>query len=243
MAERFTKDTGMMQRNWTKYRLDDPADRSGLQSAFEAWNAAIPVAMPGDWIGDALRRENAERCRAIVETVGLTDDGTCGVDTAALRDKGLAENSAQWIAAHWLAEYNALVKAKERVIAGDASPGNLGRMLLAAEEMGRLQERLWWRAGVDPETRERRETLALERKKSRLALAKNSERNHERQLTAQLWLDVAQPLADAYWRRRPGASKSETAQAVLRDWPTDDDAPTAPGISSIRQKIYKPRKT
>ena len=161
MPEKITRDTGMMQRTDIKYRMDDPSEVEGCIAAFKAWADSFPVAEPGDWPGDALHRHNAERCRAILATVGMTDDGKCAVNTGPFREKGLAENSAQWIAAHWLAEYNALKRGRERFEAGDVIPENLSRMLMATEEMGRLQKRMWWRAGVDPISGEKREVLAL----------------------------------------------------------------------------------
>lgn len=161
MAEKITRDTGMMQRTDIKYRMDDPSEVEGCIAAFMAWADSFPVAEPGDWPGDALRRQNAERCRAILATAGIADDGTGAVNTALLREKGLAENSAQWLAAHWLAEYHILTRGRERFAAGDTTPGNVARMLMATEAMGRLRERLWWRAGVDHQTEKKRETLAI----------------------------------------------------------------------------------
>ncbi len=165
MAKKVTKDTGMMQRTEIKYRMDDPKDIEAIIEAWKKYAERQPQAAPGDWLGDALHRHNAERCRAILATDGMTDDGMCAVNIGTLRAKGLAENSAQWIAAHWLAEYNALTRGRERFEAGDVSPNNLSRMLMATEEMGRLQERMWWRAGVDPLTGKRREELAISGKK------------------------------------------------------------------------------
>ena len=161
MAERVVKDVGMMQKTEVKYRLNDPADRDGLVKAWQAFGESLPIAQPGDWMGDALRRENADRCRAILATVGLSDDGKCAVNTGPLREKGLAENSAQWIAAFWLASYHRLMAARKRFESGDTVADNIGLMLFASEEMGRLQERMWWRAGVDPVSGEKREVLAL----------------------------------------------------------------------------------
>jgi len=161
MAEKVTKDTGMMQQTKIKYRMDDPRDVAACIAAFKAWSDSFPDAMSGDWPGDALHRHNAERCRAILATVGIADDGMCAVNVGLLRAKGLAENSAQWIAAHWLAEYNDLKRGRERFEAGDVTPNNLSGMLMATKEMGRLEERLWWRAGVDPISGEKREVLAL----------------------------------------------------------------------------------
>lgn len=161
MAEKVTKDSGMRAEAAASYRMDDPAEAAACIAAFMAWADAFPVAEPGDWPGDALRRQNAERCRAILATAGIADDGTGAVNTALLREKGLAESSAQWLAAHWLAEYHILTRGRERFAAGDTTPGNVARMLMATEAMGRLRECLWWRAGVDPISGEKREALAL----------------------------------------------------------------------------------
>lgn len=165
MAEKVTKDTGLMQRTETKYRMDDPSDVEACIAALKAWSDSFPVAIPGDWPNDALHRRVAEWYRAILETVGITDEGNCVLNTGPLRAKGLAENSAQWIAAHWLAEYNALERGRERFDSGDTTPTNVSQMLMATEELGRLQERMWWRAGVDPQAKKKRETLAISGRK------------------------------------------------------------------------------
>ncbi len=162
MARLEKKGAGLTER-----LVSIPETPSELIEAFRRWSDSLPAALPGDWSCDARNRHNAERCRAILATVGLADDGKCGVDFTPLRERGLAENSAQWIAALWLAEYNTLMRFRERFDAGDATPKNIARMLMAAEDMGRLQERLWWRAGVDPESGERREALAIRGRKFR----------------------------------------------------------------------------
>jgi len=147
--------------------MDDPKDVDAMLEAFKADADTFSAEIPGDWSGDALRRHNAEQCRAILATVGMDDDGKCAVNTGPLRAKGLAENSAQWIAAHWLGAYNRLMKLREKATSAEYSANTLGLMLMAAEEMGRLQERMWWRAGVekinieDPESWRKREDLAL----------------------------------------------------------------------------------
>lgn len=161
MPKKITKDTGMMQRTELEYRMDDPVEVEACIAAFMEWSETTPVAQPGELPGFALYRANAERMRAILETVGMDDGAQVVPDTNCLRALGLAENSAQWIAAHWLAEYNRLLRGCEQFNAGELTADNLARLLMATEEMGRLQERLWWRAGIDPESGERREALAL----------------------------------------------------------------------------------
>lgn len=161
MANKSTRDTGMRQRTVTTYRMDDPADAKVAIRALDEFSNSLPVGQPGDCGGDALRRHNADRCREILATVGLADDGSCVADTQALRDRGLNEHSAQWMAAHWLASHNTMTRARDLLSAGDTSPQNLARLIDAAEDMGMWQERMWWRAGIDNESGERREALAL----------------------------------------------------------------------------------
>lgn len=162
MARHDKKGAGMTERLVTI--PETPAEQL---AAFDSWHKAQPVAQPGELLGFARHRVNADRLRAVLATVGMEDRGECVPDLARLRELDLAENSAQWIAAHWLAEYSALLRGCERLEAGDRTPNALARALMAAEEMGRLQERLWWRAGVDPESGEKREALAIKGRKFR----------------------------------------------------------------------------
>lgn len=80
MANKSTRDTGMRQRTVTTYRMDDPKDARGAIRALEEFSNSLPVAEPGDCGGDALRRQNAERCREILATVGIADNGSCAAD-------------------------------------------------------------------------------------------------------------------------------------------------------------------
>lgn len=166
MLKRIVKGVGMMQREIMQY---DPREPGALEAWVKAWDESAPVAEPDDMPGEALDRNNAERCRAILATVGLADlmEGKGAVNLGPLRDRGLDENSAQWIAAHWLGAYNSMMAHRQKLLDGDCSPSTIGVMLMQAQELGRLQERMWWRAGVEkidpdrPETWVKRETLAL----------------------------------------------------------------------------------
>lgn len=159
MPEKIKVDRGMMEQDELRYRMDDPGDVESCIAASREWADSFPAAEPGDWPGDALRRRNAGCCRDILAKVGLADDSQPAVNAAPLRQKGLTEDTAPWIAANWLARYHLYTVARQRVQDGDLSPDNLSTLVFAAEEMGRLQERMWWRAGTDPGTGERREAL------------------------------------------------------------------------------------
>lgn len=214
MPKRIVKGVGMMERYQMQY---EPGEPGALEACLKAWDEVMPmlVEMPGDWPGDALHRHNAERCQTILATVGMTDDGMCAVNIGTLRAKGLAENSAQWIAAHWLAEYNALMRGRERFEAGDITPNNLSRMLMATEEMGRLQERMWWRSGVDPQTGKKREELAIGKREQEKAIPKATEaRRIQAQDAKPIWHDDATHDALEIRRRHPTYSRWRIAGEI-----------------------------
>ena len=102
------------------------------------------------------------------------------------------EDSAQFIARAWLRALRRGRKARER--------GDILAAMLAAEEMGQIAEGMFWRRGVDPDTRERREALALRAKNSRLALDGDSDggrasANAMRHQEAEEWRAVAREVA------------------------------------------------
>lgn len=213
-------------------------------ASWKRFTAQLPVAHPDDMLGDAMDRENAARCRAILAAVGLADlmDGQGAVDLGPLRDKKLDEDSAQWIAAEWLAAYNRLRAHRRKLVAGDVSPENIGAMLIHAQDMGRLQERMWWRAGIDPVTGERRERLAVERRNHRRAFAEaKAERqvvNAERHEAGRALAELAQNLAAEIWRRNSALTKIEVARRVAARWPSDCGI-KRPTANTIRQRINR----
>ncbi len=215
MPKRIVKGVGMMERYQMQYDAGEPG---ALEACIKAWDEVMPVAMPDDLPGEALDRENAARCRAILATVGLADlmDGIGAVNLGPLRDRGLDEDSAQWIAAHWLAAYNHMMAQRKKLMAGDCSPSTIGVMLIDAQEMGRLQERMWWRSGVDPKTGRRREELAISGKKqtkvlddhrNRANAVKVSNADRRRELVARI----------AQSSHRTGGSLEEYVERKLKE--------------------------
>ena len=244
MPKRIVTGAGMMQRHRVQYDRDEPGAMEACIDAWKAFAAQMPREQPGDMPGDALNRENAERCRAILATVGLDNlmEGRGAVNLGPLRERGLDEDSAQWIAAHWLAAYHSMMTMRAKMVAGDTSPSTTGMMLMRAQEMGRLQERMWWRSGIDPETGERRERLAIERRDHRRAFANAAaERqaiNAERKEAGRALAALAQRMADECWQRNPVLSKQEVARRLHARWPTDSEIPR-PSVNTIRQRIKR----
>jgi hypothetical protein len=161
----------------TERTVEMPENWQESLTAWQRYAAQSPVAKPDDLPGESTDRENAAKCKAILATVGLASmmDGQCSVSPNQLREMGLDEDSAQFIAAHWLAAYNGMMACRQKLIAGDTTPDNIGMMLVHSQEMGRLQERMWWRAGVDPQTGKRRENLALGKRNQEMAIPRATE--------------------------------------------------------------------
>lgn len=209
MPKKIKQDTGMMQREMLRYDVSGDAgaeEREAYTQAIHKW-----MAQP---VGDELREENAQRCREILATVGLGDmmDGTCAIDRGKLRDKGLSEDSAQWLAAHWLAAFNRLQNERARLEAGQ---GNEALIVEHAQELGRIQERMFWRAGVDPQTGKRREELALGKREQEKAIPRATEaRRIQAQDTKPDWHDSAKLDALEIRRRHPTYSRWRIAGEI-----------------------------
>lgn len=222
MANKETRDVGMRQYTVTNFRLDDPNDASAARRAFDDLIKSLPTGQEGDCGHDALRRENVRRCREILATVDLSDSGSCVADTQVLRDLGLEQNTAQWIAAHWLASYHAMMRARDLVSGGDTSPQNLARMIDAAEELGRWQERLWWRAGIDKESGERREELAVIRKRQKITGREKRAMKPDTSFKA-VYGAAAQVYADDLHSRKPELSWNDIKRAVATKYGVSTD--------------------
>ena len=167
------KGVGIMQRRVETFNAED--DPEAVMRAFACLKGPEQTWADNEaWCLDVLRRAGVE---------GLAEKAP----DFALR---FPEDTAQWLARAWLRAYRRMKRLRK-------SGGDVVAMLDAAEEMGRLKERIWWRRGVDPETRARREALALQARNSRLALAVPSwaEANAMRREEAEAWRTVAREVA------------------------------------------------
>jgi hypothetical protein len=146
------------------------------------------------------------RCRAIIEKSKRVNpaDGP-----------GATEADAEWIAAEWLAAYRGMLAQRAKLVAGDTSPNTIGSMLLHAQEMGRLQERMWWRAGVDPQTGKRREELAIGKQAQEKAIPKAIEARRIQAQDAQPgWHDSATLDAHEIRQAHPSYSRWRIAGEI-----------------------------
>lgn len=233
MPKKIVKGVGMMQRHQLEF---DPREPGAAEAVFKAWDEAMPViALPEDLPGEALDRENAKRCRAILATVGLAElmEGKGAVNLGPLRERGFDEDSAQWMAAQWLGAYNRMMAHRQILMGGDCSPSNIGMMLMHAQELGRLQERMWWRAGIDPQTGKKRETLALSGRRQ-VKGGHNGNAMKGKKSFAETHGREAQARADLIAAERPALSWAAIRSKLAREF--DVSAET------IKKALRNPKK-
>lgn len=183
---------------------------------------------------DAVRDENAQRM-----TGELSRAGSDPYDFDILLKFG--EQAAFVTIAEWLRAYDRTSKIRSRIEAGEGKPGDIADLVEWAEKMGRLQERIWWRHGVDHDTGAKRESLAVTARESRKALtggsAARDAHNAEVKANADQWKRIVCRMAKEIWDK-PAASPlsaQAVAEIVRRKWPANLGAKK--GNSTIRQAM------
>lgn len=162
MAESIKRGSGMLERDAVRLETNDLRRTVKTKISVEERRAGKGGGL------DAVRESKADACRAILAAAGVDQDSMDPADC-------FSDSSAHVLAAAWLDAYRRLGNARER-FASDPTPRALEYVVEFAEELGRLQERLWWRAGVDRSTGVRREELALSGRAYKRASDLGSER-------------------------------------------------------------------
>jgi len=112
-------------------------------------------ALEANCIATNVRAENAERCQNILSAAGLV---LGEIESERLLGR-CGEDRAERLAADWLRSYKRMGVISEKALNGDATA--LTDLIGEAEHLGIIQERMWWRCGLDYSTGKRRESLAL----------------------------------------------------------------------------------
>jgi hypothetical protein len=224
MPKKIVKDVGIMQREILQYELHE---LGALEAWAKAWDEIISNAKPDDLPGDSDDRDNAARCREILAKVGLADlmDNKRAVDLRPLIKKKMAENSAPYLAAHWLGAYHRMMAQRQRLLSDGPDGETIGVMLMNAQEMGRLHEAFRWRVDVDPQTGKRPEELAIGKRKQEKAIPKATQaRRIQAQDTKPDWHDDATFDARLIRQKHPSYSRWRIAgeihekYGVSRSW-------------------------
>lgn len=119
-------------------------------------------ALEANCIATNVRFENAKRCQKILSAAGLVLGET---ESERLLGK-CDEDRAERLAADWLRSYHRMGALSERALSGDTTA--LTDLIGEAEHLGIIQERMWWRCGLDYSTGIRRESLAVKGKENTL---------------------------------------------------------------------------
>lgn len=223
--KRVKKDYGLREHEVETYSPETPEESDRLIAAL--------MNMKGP---DEAREHNAKLVRDTLAEAGITDPH----DTEIASKCGA--EAFQVLAAKWLREYQALQVLRSKIEAGAIDQHDVMMLIHSAEELGKLQERIWWRHGVDPVTGAKRESLAVSERKSRQAIRKArpaiDAHNAGLKKKADQWKRTAQRIAEDIWKNNPALSANAVAVSVHRKWPKGDGA--AKAVSTIRAVLKKP---
>jgi len=209
--KRIVKGVGMMKYEMLEYG-PGPMGNEEAESFMEAMRHFMTRP-----VGDEKREVNAQRCRDFLGRVGLGDMmiTSYAIDEEKLRSKGLAENSAQWLAACWLRTFNRLQDEVTRINAGQ---GDVSLLVSISEELGRIGERMYWRAGVDPQTGKTHEKLAIGKQSQELSTGKAAKARREKASENEPdWWDHARIRAREIRQSRPDLSRSRIAELIAEE--------------------------
>jgi hypothetical protein len=192
MAKRTKQGVGMTERVVIQHDQSDFSDAGSFAEVFFA-------SLDANCIATNVRAENAERCQNILSAAGLV---LGKIESERLLGK-YGEDSPERLAADWLRSYRRMGALSEKALNGDTMA--LTDLIGEAEHLGILQERMWWRCGLDSSTGKRRESLAL----SGQSQVKAGQRGNEMRSTGSFAAshgDEAQALAHEIAMRNPKLS-------------------------------------
>jgi hypothetical protein len=154
----------------------------------------------GDWPGDEILRVILAHYTDIIEGSGLSIKNSVFDNLNILDKRGDADRNPAWIALEWYANYQKYLRAKQSIQASQSCDAHYGILIEALRCMGIQEERMYWRAGIDPATRAKREALALQAQKNRLALSGDADggrasANALRNEEAEEWREIAREVA------------------------------------------------
>jgi hypothetical protein len=157
MAKRTKQGVGMTERVVIQHDQSDFSDAGSFAEVFFA-------SLDANCIATNVRAENAERCQNILSAAGLV---LGKIESERLLGK-YGEDSPERLAADWLRSYMRMGALSEKALNGDTMA--LTDLIGEAEHLGIIQERMWWRCGLDHSTGKKRESLAVKGKENSLHL-------------------------------------------------------------------------
>jgi len=195
MPKKVKRGIGMMERTRIEYDLTAAGGEA-------EWQASIDHMMNSCVGFDEKRDQIAAGFRAVLQKSGVSDPSSL----IALHEtyNQHSEDALEYLIAKWLIEYHHL-NSERAAFSSSSNPIKLEYLIERAVELGKLQERLFWRQGIDEQTGKRPETLALAGR----AQVKNG-RNGNRMRTDNSFAMTrgaeAQIEANELCKRKPGLS-------------------------------------
>lgn len=237
MARIERRGTGMMEHQVTiRERSDFASEEERAQAFFDA--------IEQNCISDNVREKNFQQAQtALAQAYKKMDpawfcrESPQHVDVIRLEMEKhpsrfvkayFGEDHAYAIMQEWLAAYNRLAVERKK-----HSP-DIAVIIASAEALGQLQERMWWRSGIDPETQAKREVLALIGRAQVKAGKRGNELRSSSSFAATHGVE-AQAMADEIAAKSPNLSWAAIRNTVAARF----------GVSSetIKKSLRNPKKS
>lgn len=151
MPKKVKMGVGMMEHTRIQYDLTAAGGEP-------EWQASIDHMMNSCAGFDEQRDQIAAGFRAILQKSGVSDPSSL----MSLHEtcNQYSEDAIEHLIAKWLIEYHHLNSGRAAFLSSP-NPMKLEYLIERAVELGKSQERLFWRQGIDEQTGKRPETLAL----------------------------------------------------------------------------------
>ncbi|MEL7803201.1 hypothetical protein [Sulfitobacter pontiacus] len=143
-----------------------------------------------------------------------------------------AEDALEHLVAKWLIEYHHM-NMERAEIASSSNPKNLDYLVERSVELGRLQERIYWRQGIDPATGKNRETLGLAGKRQ----VKNGQQGNAMRTDNSFGVRHslhAQDFVADLSKRNPHLTWADLQRAAAKEFNVS--------VSTIRRELTNPKK-
>ena len=139
MPKTIKQDTGMLEREALSYEPHELAE-------------IVDKIINTDFSFDVIWEENRKVCLSILEHAGVRSQVEPSWNPGFL-DKRFDEKSSVYIATMFLQNHSRLHKYLHQFTTGSLKTVDLIHLIHHAEEMGKFQERMRWRCGIDPLTK------------------------------------------------------------------------------------------
>jgi hypothetical protein len=179
---------------------------------------------------DEKREEIAEYFRTYLRREGVENPQDLMTLMNALNE--FAEDTMTHLVAKWLFEFYRINSARSEVLK-DHNPKTLEHLIYHAVELGKIQERIFWRQGNDEATGKNREALGLAGKRQ----VKNGQQGNEMRTDNSFRVQhgpEAQSYVDDLSKRKPHLSWANLQREVAKRFGVS--------VTTIKRHLTNPKK-